>query len=284
MVYIVTAVPSAATPRAYYEWLGAGRYRSTVHAEGAWTSDHQHMAPVSGLLVRAIEECQPRDDLIVSRVAFDILGAIPGGDVEVTASVIRPGRTIELVEAEMTCAGRTAVRATAWRLAMSDTSEIAGSAVEPLPGPDHGVPWRGADIWGGGFIRSLELRVLPGWQPGRGRVWIRTDTDLVDGADSSDLARYFSLIDTANGIAVRADPATLLYPNTDLTVHLVRRPVGEWVGLDTTVTFGPDGVGLTSSVLHDVSGPVGRAAQTLTIRPVTTLSVVRPPTASPFAT
>lgn len=239
------------------------------------------MAPVSGLLVRAIEQCEPRDDLIVSRVAFDILGVIPGGEIEVSARIIRPGRTIELVEAEMSAAGRVVVRATAWRLAASDTSAIAGGGVDPLPGPEQGLPWSGSTVWQGGYIRSLDFRVLPGWQPGRGRAWIRTDVDLVDGEPSSELARYIGLIDTANGIAVRADPATVLFPNTDLTVHLIRTPVGRWVGLDTTVTFGPDGVGLTASVLHDVAGPVGRAAQTLTLRP---LGEVRLPANAPLPT
>jgi hypothetical protein len=40
------------------------------------------------------------------------------------------------------------------------------------------------------------------------------------------------------------------------------------VGLDTTVVFGPDGVGLTSTVLHDAHGPVGRSEQMLTVRPL----------------
>ena len=47
---------------------------------------------------------------------------------------------------------------------------------------------------------------------------------------------------------------------------LLRRPDPEWVGLDTSVSFGPDGVGLTSTVLNDVHGPVGTAAQSLTLR------------------
>jgi hypothetical protein len=181
----------------------------------------------------------------------------------------------------MSAAGRVVVRATAWRLAVTDTSALAGGDVDPLPGPEQGLPWAGTAVWKGGFIRSLEFRMLPGWEPGRGRVWLRTDVDLVAGEPSSPLARYAGLIDTANGVAVRADPTTMLFPNTDLTVHLVRRPVGPWLGLDTTVTFGPDGVGLTASVLHDVVGPVGRAAQTLTLRP---LGEVRLPHVSPVPT
>lgn len=275
----MSAAPAVQT--SYYVPTGPDRYRSTVHAQGAWAADQQHMGPVSGLLVRAIEACRPRPDLLVSRVAFDILGVIPDGEVEVSARVIRPGRTIELVEAELTAGGRVVVRATAWRLAISDTSAIAGGDIPDMPGPETGKPWVGSHLWEGGFIASLEFRVLPDWQPGRGRVWLRTDVDLVADEPSPPLARFFGLIDTANGIAVRADPATLLFPNTDLTVHLVREPIGDWLGLDTTVAFGADGVGLTASVLYDEGGPVGRAAQTLTLRP---LGEVRTPQVAPVGT
>lgn len=237
------------------------------------------MAPVSGLLVRALESCSPRDDLLVSRVAFDILGVIPAGEFEIRTEVLRPGRSIELVQAELLSAGRPAVRATAWRLAMTDTEAIAGTTTDTLPEPDDGKPWRGSEMWNSGFIRTVEFRVLPDWRPGHGRMWLRTDIDLVSGEPSSALARFIGLIDVANGIAVRADPTTLLFPNTDLTIHLTRTPVGPWVGLDTTVSFGADGVGLTASALHDVTGPIGRAAQTLTLRPVGPVRL--PPTSPP---
>ena len=250
----------------YYLALGAGRYRATEHTAGAWATDQQHMGPVSGLLTEAIERHSGRTDLLTSRIAFDILGVIPSGDVEVSVSVVRPGRTIELVEAELRAGGRTVVRATAWRLATTDTADLAATGIDPLPGPGSAVRWPGSETWDGGFIRSLEIRQLPGWRPGRGRVWIRTATTLIDGESSCPLADFMAVVDTANGIAVRADPVDLLFPNTDLTVHLFRRPNGPWLGLDTTVSFGADGVGLTASVLHDESGPVGRAAQTLTLR------------------
>lgn len=271
-------------PPSYYRRLGAGEFEPTSNAQGAWEDGQQHMAPVSGLLTAAIEACQPRDDLIISRIAFDILGVIPMAATQIEARVIRPGRTIELIEAELRAGGRTVVRANAWRLAMSDTSEIAGTSVESMPGPDKAAPWIGSSMWEGGFIRSVDFRVLPGWQPGRGRVWLRTSAGLIDGEETSPLARYVGLVDTANGIAARADPSTLLFPNTDLTIHLVRPPRGEWVGLDTTVTFGSDGVGLTATVLHDIDGPIGRAAQTLTLRAPAGVQAVRPPAESPFPT
>jgi hypothetical protein len=96
---------------------------------------------------------------------------------------------------------------------------------------------------------------------------VQTDIPLLD-EPSSPLATAAGLFDIANGMTVRADPAAVAFPNVDLTAHLVRAPRPGWLGFDTTVTFGPGGHGLTSSVLHDEDGPLGTLAQTLTVRPV----------------
>jgi hypothetical protein len=95
---------------------------------------------------------------------------------------------------------------------------------------------------------------------------VDTALALVDGEEVSTLARYVALVDTANGIGVRESPEEWLFPNVDLSIHLHRQPGEGPVGLDTTVVFGPDGRGVTSSVLHDGTGPVGQAAQMLTVR------------------
>jgi len=68
-------------------------------------------------------------------------------------------------------------------------------------------------------------------------------------------------------MTVRAAPDAVAFPNVDLTAHLFDQPRGEWVGFDTSVSFGAAGLGLTSSVVHDIDGPVGTLAQALTVRP-----------------
>ncbi|MBM7442324.1 hypothetical protein JOC24_005768 [Streptomyces sp. HB132] len=123
--------------------------------------------------------------------------------------------------------------------------------------------------WDGGYISFIDVRRVPPQRKGRTTAWVSARVDLVAGEPSSALASYIALVDTANGIAVQQDPTAWMFPNLDLTIHLHRRPNGPWTGLDTTVTFGPTGHGLTSSVLHDVDGPVGHAEQTLTVRPLT---------------
>ncbi|TQL48201.1 thioesterase superfamily protein [Homoserinimonas aerilata] len=251
----------------YYLSRGDGRYESTIHAQGAWNPHEQHMAPVAGLLAHCLERFQPRPELRIARISFDILGLIPGGEFEVVTTLLRPGRTIELVQAEMVADGRTAVRATAWRLQRSDTSAVAAIEDERMPGPDAAEPV-GMSEWPGGFIQSIEARALPAHAPGRGRGWIRTRHPLLQGEEFSDFARLAGLIDTSNGIAPRVmpGPGGYAFPNVDLQLHLYREPTGEWLGLQNSVSFGTDGIGLTSTVLHDTSGPFGRAEQILTLR------------------
>ena len=120
-------------------------------------------------------------------------------------------------------------------------------------------------MWPGGFIRTAHLR-RPQPEPGRAQFWVRTDQALVADEPVSPTAAAVGLLDIANGMTVREDPAQVAFPNVDLTAHLVRSPRAGWVGFDTTVTFGEHGIGLTSSVLHDEDGP-STLNQILTLRP-----------------
>ena len=69
-------------------------------------------------------------------------------------------------------------------------------------------------------------------------------------------------------MTVREDPRAVAFPNVDLTAHFFTEPRGAWVGFDTRVSFGATGMGVTSSVIHDVHGPVGTLNQSLTVRPL----------------
>ncbi|BAS17864.1 conserved hypothetical protein [Arthrobacter sp. Hiyo8] len=126
-------LPDLAEGDFYYESLGNGRFRSTIHAQGAWNPHEQHMAPASGILADALLRHEPRDDVRMARLSYEILGLIPGGEFDITTATVRPGRTIELIQAELSAAGRVAIRATAWRMATSDTSAVA--AIEDVEMP-----------------------------------------------------------------------------------------------------------------------------------------------------
>jgi hypothetical protein len=255
---------------AYFARFDGDRFLPTEWTGGAWTTTEQHISPMNGLITHAVERfCAERgpDGMAISRISVDILGVLGMEPFEIAVSVVRPGRTIELLEAVVTSAGRAAVNARIWRSVTPDTAAVAGGEVEPLPGLAESETLDLKEVWPGGYIGSVELRSVGAVKPGRAAAWIRSHVDLVEGEPASDLARLIGLVDTANGLCVRQRIDEWLFPNVDLTVHLLRQPSGDWLGLDTTVVFGPTGHGVTSSVLHDAAGHVGYANQTLTIRP-----------------
>jgi hypothetical protein len=253
---------------AFYEQIGAGSFRSTNHTIGPWFLDSQHMGPPAALLVRELERCAPRADAAFSRVVFEVLGPVPISELTVRAWVERPGRSVELLSAEMLVADRPVVRAHAWRIACSDTSEVAGGGPAPLPPPEQGGDLNIPSNWRRGYLEATQWRSVQGGMNGSGRatVWGRTRVDVVQGEEASPLQRLCAIADSANGLSARLDGRAWLFINTDLSIHLHTQPAGEWFALDAETVIGPTGAGLSNTTLHDLSGPVGRSAQCLLVR------------------
>ena len=254
---------------AYFHRTGPSTFRATDHTGGAWTFGEQHVAPALGLLAHVVEADRDRrrdDGLLVARLSYDILGTLPVDEVTVDARVLRPGRTIELVEATLSHGGRAAVVLRAWLMRPGDTSALRGTALPGIPPPEDLSAWDPSTLWPGGFVATTEIR-RGQRAPGRAAFWVRPAVPLLADEPVSPLARAAGLFDLTNGMTVRVDPAEVAFPNIDLTAHLFRQPRGEWLGFDTTVSFGADGIGVTSSSIHDVHGPLGTVAQVLTVRP-----------------
>ncbi len=89
---------------------------------------------------------------------------------------------------------------------------------------------------------------------------------LVDAEDPSPLTRVLVLADSGNGASSELDIRGWHFINPELTVHLHREAVGEWVCLDATTTVTDGGVGLATSVLSDVEGAIGVGAQSLLVQ------------------
>ncbi len=253
---------------AYFQRLsstpdGGGRFRATEHTGGGWNPAEQHIAPTVGL----VAHCLTGDGGPVQKLSVEILGVIGIDEVDVSVETVRPGRTIELVEATVTWAGRAVVRARAWRLTGSDTTAAALVAEPALPPREELPAWDMSAGWPGGYIASLEVRHRDAG-PGRAQAWLRSRQELLDGEDVADPTRFLLLADTANGLVQSPERRRWFYPNVELTAHLFRPPTGAWVGMDTSVSWGPGGHGMTATVLHDEAGPVGRVAQLCTLRPM----------------
>lgn len=243
-----------------------GGFAATRWTPGPWRSDAQHAGPPAALLGRAIEGL---GDGAIGSFALDLLGPVPVAEVRVEAEVVRPGRSVELREARLQGPdGRVAARARAWVFPVVDDGP--GEEPTPLPhtpadGREEPIP----DSWLGGYLDAIEWRWMESafGRPGPAVVWMRPRPVLVEGEQMSPLQRVLCCVDSASGVSAQLDPAEWGFLNTELTVHLLRPSVGEWICLDAQTHLGTGAIGTAISTIHDEAGLVGRSAQALLVRP-----------------
>jgi hypothetical protein len=250
---------------AFYEPLGGGRFLSTGHTSGPWDVRSQHAGPPAALLGRALEATDPRSGTLLARVTFDILGPVPVAEVEVESRVVRPGKTVELLEAQLSAGGRPVMTARAWRLPATEAPGAGEGLRPPPPLPDVETP-PPHDF---GYGHAVELRFAAGgwFEPGPATAWTRLRVGVVPGEEPTPLQRVLAVADSGNGISAVMSWDEWLFINPELTVHVVRPPVGEWVVLDAATTIAPGGAGLARSTLSDEAGPVAYGAQSLLVAP-----------------
>lgn len=250
-----------------YSWLGPGRYLATEHTQGPWHPGFQHMGPVTALIAYELGRTAPVPGLELSRLAADVFGPVPVGELEVSAEVIRDGRRVQCLGATVRADGREYVRATAWRIRESDSPEIATSP-PPAPVPDEPGPpsWLST---GFGYGRAMDWRFVKGtpMETGPATAWMRMRVPLVEDEPTTPLERLLAVADSGNGISHALPFETHMFVNLDLTVALFRTPATEWICMDAETVVGPSGRGLTRSALFDELGEVGAATQTLFVAP-----------------
>jgi hypothetical protein len=251
---------------AFYVPVRPGVFRATPHTVGPWAPTDQHGGPPSALLVRALEQVLPAGDGWLARVSVDLLGAVPVAELTVSASVVRPGRSVQLAVASLSAGGRDVARATGWWHRFGDTAAVAHHCAAPLL-PDQPDPID--DQWPGGYLQAMEWRRVKGdfAELGPAVIWSRMRRPLVEGEEPSPTQRLFVTADSGNGVSSALPLDSWLYVNTELTVHVLRPPAGEWFCLDSVTTIGPTGGGYAIATLFDTTGEVGRGAQALLVRP-----------------
>jgi hypothetical protein len=260
-------------------------YVPTELTRGPWDPDFQHAGPPAGLIGREVERLEGGEERQVCRITFEILRAVPIAPLRVQARIVRPGRSVELVDARLSDEEGEVVRASAWRirtddvdlpagLASVDGPGLIGSSPSTLrpgfapPGPDEAdpgaFPETGQNV---GYHTAMEYRFVRGGfgDPGPAVAWMRMRHPLVAGEEPSPLQRVLVAADSGNGVSSTLDWARYLFINVELTVHVNRAPAGEWVCLDAITIPEPNGVGVADTALYDERGPVGRAMQALLI-------------------
>lgn len=237
----------------------------------------QHGGPVNAILTRSMENCQPRPNTRLTRITIDILGAVPIADIRVHSRIARPGRRIELVESVLEARDENgdwlaAAIGSAWRLVTHETEGVVHLADRTLalPAEDEAPHLKftlasGAEI--PGFVHTFDWRIMdhPASEGEHSVAWGNFRPDVVKGEAATEIQRVAAISDTANGVGARLDPTKYIFMNTESTIHLFQQPRGPWYGLEAETSVGADGVGMSSAVIHDQFGPIGRVTQSLLV-------------------
>jgi hypothetical protein len=246
-------------------------FAATELTRGPWDPGAQHAGPPAALLGHAIEQLPEAEGFQVGRITFEILRSVPIAPVRVEARVARPGRRVQMFEAELSDReGEVLMRARAWGIRTAEL-ELPPDAVvtgAPPPPPDQG---KEASFFPTGqehgYHSAMEVRFVSGdfIEPGPAVVWLRMRQPLVTGEEPTPLQRTLVVADVGNGVSASLDFRRFLFINVDLTVQLERMPAGEWICVDAVTRPQPSGVGSAESVLSDGAGRIGRGLQTLLV-------------------
>lgn len=260
-------------PVAAYKALGARVYGSSSLTRGPWHPDHQHAGPPIALLCRELELAAQVHGLThVARITANLLRPVPIAELVVEVLIDYVGRNTGHFSAHLMSRDKEIGRFTALLQREGPVELPQGLPGHPLPAmsplPDDCAPaqfpFAGSHV---GYAELVETRAARGAMfHGPSAIWFRMRRSLVEGEEPSGYQRVAVFADSGNGISAVLDYREYSFVNSDLTINLLRRPVGEWICVAARTHLGPSGCGLAESSLYDTQGLIGRATQSLAVR------------------
>jgi hypothetical protein len=245
------------------------RFVPTVATTGPWDRNAQHGGPTSALLARALERVPSDDPMLVTRLTYDLLKPVPMTPLEIRTEVVRSSRRISVVEAGLFADDVLVMRAAALRIRAGDLELPEGVAPDDRMGSEPGTGEPAIMLGKEPAYNDIgvEIRFVEGGfqHAGPGVAWVRLRVPVVAGEEPTPLQRTAAAADLGNGLSSVLRMRDWLYINPDLSVHVARPMVGEWVGMrSVTYPFG-SGTGMAESAMYDATGRFARAAQSLLI-------------------
>jgi Acyl-CoA thioesterase C-terminal domain/Acyl-CoA thioesterase N-terminal domain len=248
-------------------------YVPSDHARGPWDPDALHGGAPAAMITREFERTEPGSHLAIARLGFEFLKPIRFEPLQLTTEIVRDGRRVQWLGAELRAGSELICKASALRIqivpeGLPSNGPPAASAV---PGPGLGEVQTFAlnNSTAASFATTgIEMSWLSDpWTLGPGRVWMRPRLNFLPDEPATPLMRLAGAADFGNGVSAELPFDEYFFINADLTIHLWRPPAGDWIGLDARTLLIENGIGTAESVLHDLDGPVAQAFQTLVVQP-----------------
>jgi hypothetical protein len=235
--------------------------------QSSWNPGAQAGGAVLALLGHVLEDVPTLVPMSLSRLTVDLVRPVPIGEpLWIDHVVIREGKIIQVVDSTVRSAENECVRARTLRIRDQDltagavplsTTEDDG-LIASLPAPEALPSTR--DVAGvAGFLGSgAELRRSAGRRDGASVAWVRLQVPVVAGEAVRPTSRVTAPMDCVNLIGINGLPAATTAINPDVSAHVVRAPIGEWVGLVGDTRFvATVGHGFSMGMLVDADGVFG---------------------------
>lgn len=239
----------------------------TAYTQGAWGHGGQAGGAVLALLGHVLEDVPMLTPMSLTRLTVDIVRPVPVGErLEVTPEVLREGKKIQVVDLAITAGDEMTTRARALRIRDRDvagvdglpisTSDVNPSTTVPPPQELSGVEQIPSVP---AFLKhACELRRTLEPVDGVHVVWTRLRIPVVAGEPVRAASRAAAPLDLVNMMGVRLDKRRVTSINPDVSGHLCRTPVGEWVALTGHTYYSHDVAhGVSAAVMSDEVGVFG---------------------------
>ena len=240
-------------------------------AGGPWNPSHQHGGAVSGLLARALHHIESPVPMRLTRITVEMFRGVPMTPLRVETRVLRAGRRIQSVEANLFDKETQVARATGLRIRREPAMSIVETTetLDPILGlpPQGPVPPfqpRAGFEMPPGFINAIDFIRDDSPKPGEpATVWARMRCRLVEGEETTPILRLATLSDFASGTGNDMDYSKYTSINPDLTIHVLREPRSEWIGIRGLTRRAKDGIGQSHATIHDLEGPIANVSASL---------------------
>lgn len=269
-----TSAPSTdATPDSVFVPHGKG-WQATALSSGPWDPRAQHGGAPAALCVHLAEQAMPDDGWQMSRLTLELIKPVPVASL--TSQIdVHSGRSTCRVTIDLFAGDILVARAHALLVRRQDVSlpaDVAGwepAHMTPLPA-QCGAPLiiPGMPVRTSFYHSAMDHRLAQGdsHQAGPAAAWFRLTVPLIRGEDNTPAMRAAAAADFGSGVSWVISPQQYLFSNADLSVHLHRPAMGEWIGVMAQTQIQSCGVGTTLTRLFDEHGPIGVASQTLVVR------------------
>lgn len=266
--------------KALFDQVDDNTFVATDFSRGPWDPTACHGGPVAALIVRAVEQLDSSQPTWhIARMSLELTRPVPVEvPLTVTATLERPGKRVSVVDAVLTAGDDVVSRMSVQRVRIADIElpdEIPIGGPPPLAHPDTARPQNFISRFGSDVIAfhsdSCEHRYIEGGASSAGTVapqgpvalWCRLAVPLLSTEEPTGVQRVAAAADFGSGVSAGLPYDDYVFINPDLSIHLARPPVGDWVGMRCESHYAGTGTGFADTALYDLDGRVGRGAQSL---------------------